>query len=450
MPLAQHELDASPVAGEIELWPQLKLTPQHERQWSEFKACMLWAVPSFSDIWLAMMVDKYCDHAWFTDRIPTAATDDKYLYINADWFFAMTLDEQLFVACHEVEHAMYGHAGTGYALSKAGEIRYNDGVVLPYDSELMNIAMDYVINDQLVQAKIGKMSEGGCHWPKVVNGDMGVLDAYRAIYRKPPPKGKGCGDPQEGNPQGKPVNPGPGKPFDKLLRPGQGRGKSANKAISERSQSEWDTTVTAAMESAKLRGQLPANLDRAFNKRLQPKADWRDLYMLAVSRKIGNDRYTWDILNQQLAYRRIGAPGRTSYGCDLVVIAVDTSGSINQRTLDVFLAETMALLEQAKPKRVVFAQCDTKIHEWDMIEGTDDLFGRKLKGGGGTKFFPVFDRIDAEDLTPDMLVYLTDLDGDFPSKPPSYPVVWGAVDRGEKVPPFGELVDVPAQAELTQ
>ena len=190
----------------------------------------------------------------------------------------------------------------------------------------------------------------------------------------------------------------PGKPFDKLLRPGQGRGKSANKAMSERSQSEWDTTVTAAMEAAKLRGQLPSNLDRAFNKRLQPKADWRDLYMLAVSRKIGNDRYTWDILNQQLAYRRIGAPGRTSYGCDLVVIAVDTSGSINQRTLDVFLAETMALLEQAKPKRVVFVQCDAKIHEWETIEGTDDLFGRKLKGGGGSRTEPVFERIEEEGL----------------------------------------------------
>ena len=129
MPLAQHEMDASPVAGEIELWPQLKLSPQHERQWSEFKAAMLWAVPSFSDIWLAMMVDKYCDHAWFTDRIPTALRPTtSILYINAGWFFALTLDEQLFVACHEVMHAMYGHAGTGYALSKAGEIRYNDGV----------------------------------------------------------------------------------------------------------------------------------------------------------------------------------------------------------------------------------------------------------------------------------------------------------------------------------
>ena len=380
MPLAQHEMEASPVAGEIELWPQLKLSAQHEKQWSEFKAAMLWAVPSFSDIWLAMMVDKYCDHAWFTDQIPTAATDDKYLYLNPDKFFSWTLDEQLFVACHEVEHAMYGHAGTGYSLSKAGEIRYADGVILPYDGDLMNIAMDYVINDQLIVAKIGRMPEGGCHFPKVVNGDMGVLDAYRAIY-KMSGGGGGGGKDGKGNPMG---NGGlPGTPFDKLLRPGQGRGKSANKAMSERSQSEWDTTVTAAMEAAKLRGQLPSNLDRAFNKRLQPKADWRDLYMLAVSRKIGNDRYTWDILNQQLAYRRIGAPGRTSYGCDLVVIAVDTSGSINQRTLDVFLAETMALLEQAKPKRVVFAQCDADIHEWSDSRGhRRSVMARRSKAVG--------------------------------------------------------------------
>jgi predicted metal-dependent peptidase len=444
MPLAQHELDTSPVAGEVELWPQLTLSATHAKQWSEFKACMLWAVPSFSDIWLAMMVDKNCDHAWFTDCIQTAATDDKYLYINPTWFFALTLDEQLFVACHEIEHAMFGHASLGWSLHKAGEIRYNDGVVLPYHSDLMNVAMDYVINAQLIEAKIGSMPEQGCYWPKVINGDMGVLDAYRICYKQ---QGGGGGGRGKGKGGGNSTGNLPGKPFDKLLRPGQGRGKSANKAVSERSQSEWDTTVTAAMESAKLRGQLPSNLDRAFNKRLQPKADWRDLYMLAVSRKIGNDRYTWDILNQQLAYRRIGAPGRTSYGCDLVVIAVDTSGSINQRTLDVFLAETMALLEQAKPKRVLFVQCDAEIHEWETIEGTDDLFGRKLKGGGGSRTEPVFERIDEEGITPDMLVYLTDLYVSFPEHAPSYPVVWGAVDRGENMPPFGELVDVPAQHE---
>ena len=327
MPLAQHETEASPVAGEIELWPQLKLTPQQEQRWSEFKACMLWAVPSFSDIWLGMMVDKYCDHAWFTDKIDTAATDDKYLYINPAWFFKLTLDEQLFVACHEVEHAMYGHAGTGWMLSKEGKIRYADGVELPYNGDLMNYAMDCVINAQLIDAKIGKMPEKGCYLPKVVNGDMGVLDAYRACYKENKKRGGGKdGQPKDG--------PGlPGNPWGKCLRPGQGRGKTASKAVSERSQSEWDTTVTAAMESAKLRGQLPANLDRAFTKKLNPKADWRDLFAVAVSRKIGNGRYTWATLDPQLVYRGIGSPGRVAFGCNLVVIVVDTSGSIDRKSV---------------------------------------------------------------------------------------------------------------------
>lgn len=444
---ATQVFDQSPVAGEIENWPQLKLTPAQEKQWGEFKACMLWAVPSFSDIWLAMMVDKYCDHAWFTDQIPTAATDDKYLYVNPTWFFKLTLDEQLFVACHEVEHAMYGHAGMGWILSKDEIIRYSDGLILPYNSDLMNYAMDFVINDQLIVAKIGKMPDGACHFPAVVNGDMGVLDAYRAIYKENKKRGGG----KDGQPKdGKGNNTLPGNSWGKCLRPGQGRGKSASKAVSERSQSEWDTTVTAAMESAKLRGQLPSNLDRAFNKRLSPKADWRDLYQLAMSKKVGNGRYTWATLDPQLVYRGIGSPGRVSYGCNLVVVAVDTSGSINQNTLNVFLTETTAFLELVRPKQVIFVQCDAQIHEWEEVDNGDDLYERKLKGGGGSRTEPVFERLDEEGLVPDLLVYLTDLYVSFPQFAPSYPVVWGAVDRGENVPPFGELVDVPSQVELTQ
>ena len=105
--------------------------------------------------------------------------------------------------------------------------------------------------------------------------------------------------------------PGSGKAFDKVLKPGEGAGKKPNKAMSERNQPEWDTTINAAMESAKLAGRLPANLERLFVKRLTPKADWRDLYALAISRKIGNDRYTWDRLEPQLIYRGIGAPERS-------------------------------------------------------------------------------------------------------------------------------------------
>lgn len=456
MPLVQTDLK-SPVAGSAGRWAKLKLSVVQEAAWSETKATMIWAVPSFSDIWLGLMCDKDHEMAWFTDNVPTAATDDKFLYVNAGWFFKQTLDERLFVCCHEIGHAMFGHGGLFYMLEKQGHIDYSDGVRLPFDFELMNMAADYVINDQLVTAKIGSMPEGGLHWPAKITGDMSVIDAYRVLHKfTPPGPNRGTSSGGRGTGQGRTTKngvdqgSGTGKSFDQVLKPGEGQGKTPTKAISERSQSEWDMTIQAAMESAKLRGQLPANLERIFSARLQPKADWRDLYMLAVSRKIGNDRYTWDKLEPQLIYRGIGAPGRTSYGCNLVVIAVDTSGSISQRTLDVFLAETTALLEQAKPKQVIFVQCDASVQEWDEIDGTDDLHGRKLKGGGGTDFTPVFERVYSEGLEPDLMVYLTDLMGSFPSVKPSYPVIWGCIDEAyakQSPPPFGEVVMVPPQHE---
>ena len=60
----------------------------------------------------------------------------------------------------------------------------------------------------------------------------------------------------------------------------------------------------------------------------------------------------------------------------------------------------------------------------------------------------MFDRIEEEMLEPDMLCYLTDAYVSFPSRAPSYPVVWGIVDNDNPNVPFGEVVNVPAQAEV--
>jgi predicted metal-dependent peptidase len=447
MPAVQV-FEKSPVAGDSGIWPKLKLSHQHDALWGETKGAMLWAVPCYADIWLSLMIDRDHEQAWFTDCISTCATDDKILYVNPEWYFKLTLDERLFVACHEIAHAMFNHAGVSYALSKEGKIVYSDGVTLPYDSNLMNSAMDYVINDQLVTAKIGKLPAKGLHWPSFISGNESVLDAYRKLYEvfKNNNGASKPGDENRTSEGGRTQGPGSGESFDKILKPGEGRGKTPSKAISERSQTEWDTTITAAMESAKLRGQLPDNLARIFTARLKPQADWRELYQMAVTRRLGNDRYTWSTLDPQLIYRGIGSPGRTVYGCNLLAIAVDTSGSITQKTLDVFLAETTELIEQARPKRIVFIQCDASVKEYDEVDGGDDLYGRKLKGGGGTAFAPVMERIEQEGDEPDMMIYFTDLYGSFPDKAPDYPVVWAVVDnKTPDPPPFGELVIIPPQ-----
>jgi len=63
-----------------------------------------------------------------------------------------------------------------------------------------------------------------------------------------------------------------------------------------------------------------------------------------------------------------------------------------------------------------------------------------LSGGGGTDFAPAFDWIAREGLRPDVVLYFTDAEGDFPPSPPPYPVLWLVKGRAEV--PWGERIQL--------
>jgi predicted metal-dependent peptidase len=70
--------------------------------------------------------------------------------------------------------------------------------------------------------------------------------------------------------------------------------------------------------------------------------------------------------------------------------------------------------------------------------------GRRLAGGGGTSFVPVFDwiarKVREGEAAPDALIYCTDGHGTFPPRAPDYPVVW-VVTRGSAARfPFGQVI----------
>lgn len=461
--------DAALVAGSTNRWPKLKLSSQHQKLWDETRAATLWSVPHFSDIWYSMMVDRDGQAAWFTDQVTYAATDDKIMYLNPESFFQWSIQERVFVCVHEIAHAMFNHCGFAYHLEKIGHARYSDGVELPISSELLNAAEDYIINDMLIAAKVGtrptftaaavarhKAPPGhpayqigdplGLHDPKLITGDMNVLQAYRILFLAS--GGKIGKDGQGIPPPGSHYRPGRGSgagSFDEHLPPGTGRGKDPEQAKSERNEQAWDNAITSAMASAKLRGQLPESLERRFLAKMQPQANWEDVYGLAVTRKVGNSAYSWELLDPQLMQRGIGSPGRTGFGCDLIIVAIDSSGSTFQSTVDIFIVETRAILETVRPKRVIVCQCDAEIKQWiELDPGAYDEMAVKIKGGGGTDFVPVFEKVLSEYENPDMLIYLTDMEGRFPDEAPQYPVVWGSTEK-DAVAPFGEVVFIPQQ-----
>lgn len=416
---------------------QVTLSPEDKRKWIETRSALLWTAPAFTHLLFSMLNPSKGElAATFTEDVPIAATDGSVLILNPKTFFKYTLAERIFITAHEVLHCVFNHCGMLRPFVNSKKVKFLDGSELPYDSGLMNVAMDLVINDLLIESKIGTFPKEGCHDPKIATHKDSFLDAYRKIFKQQ----------QGGGGKGPGGNPGGGKGFDQLLDPGTSQGKNPDQAVQDRSQTAWDTAVAAAMAAAKSQGKLPAALERMFTDILEPQASWQDLIRALFARKVGSGSYDWRKPDRRLIQRDIYAPQRSGHGCGDVVVAVDTSGSIGQRELDVCFAELRGILEDARPNKVYLVWCDAKVHGVDELDQASELSGLKPKGGGGTRFEPVFEWIDEQGVTPDALVYLTDGWGSFPKDAPRYPVIWGALMDDVKYP-FGDVVAIPVKAK---
>lgn len=409
----------------------IELTPTQEKLWQDTRVALLWKCPAFTHLLFSMLDTVGSKHvALFTKDVPVAATDGRALLLNPDTFFKeYNLYERVFIGAHEILHCVFNHCNLGWNFSKRGKVPYPDGTTLPYDHKLMNVAMDLVINDALVEAEVGTMPKDALHDPKLVTAKDSFTEAYRKIYQQA--QGKGGG--------------GYGSGFDQHLAPGSADGKDSHTAAQERNETEWQTAVAQAATAAKVQGKLPAALERLLAEVLTPKVDWREHIQALFARRLGSGSYDWRRPDRRLIVQDIYAPGRSGFGAECVVVAIDTSGSIGQRELDMFMAEVSGILEEIRPKRLACIMCDAKIHKVHELDNAADLRSVKLVGGGGTDFRPVFDWIAKEGLTPDALVYLTDLLGAFPSRAPNYPVIWGNIYPDAKAP-FGDVVIVPKQA----
>lgn len=428
------------------------LNKEQEKLWAETRVALSWHCPAFTHIFMTMLNgsgSKYI--AMFTKSVPIAATDGESLILNPDTFFKFSLPKRLFIVAHEIMHCVFNHCVIMYNYHQAGYVTYSDGKKLPYSQELMNVALDYIINDVLIDAKVGEFDKEWLHKPELVTKADSGVDAYRKLFKSqppPPPQGSPSKQPPDltsaGNNQ---------KGFDEHLKPGESQGKNPVEASNERSDARWQVEIAAAANLQKLAGKNTPGLEQLFKEILTPVVDWTDKLKATMARKLGSDRYEWRKPDRRLIVRDIYAPSRSGHGCGTVVIAVDTSGSIvsNPKQLDAFMAEVYGILSDAKPRELVILWCDAAIHNVDPCETVEDLNvirRRGVGGGGGTDFRPVFEWISDNQVEPDTLVFLTDGLGDFPSYTPKHPTIWGWVpERGYKVNfPFGDVIEIPKQA----
>ena len=218
-------------------------------------------------------------------------------------------------------------------------------------------------------------------------------------------------------------------PFEQSLRPEE----------MEMLATQWQQRLASAAQQAMHAGKLSAELVRLVDFLLQPKLPWRSLLAQHLSATARND-YSYARPSSRRGDPAV-FPGLRSEEVDLVV-AVDTSGSIDEAEIEEFFAEINAIKGQIRA-RIALLCCDVEIaaetpvffEPWDEFD-----FEPQVLGGGGTDFRPVFEWIDQQDISPDSLVYFTDACGDFPAQEPAYPTLW-LVKGGQDVP-FGERIQL--------
>ena len=182
-------------------------------------------------------------------------------------------------------------------------------------------------------------------------------------------------------------------------------------------------------------GTLPKDLKYLVPEYFSNKIDWRDILYRYIASYAKSD-FSFMPPNKKYLYRGIYLPSLTS-NLLRIVIAIDTSGSIDESMLSIFLGEVQSITQQYPNYEIDIITADSKIQSHQIFLSGEDL-NYEITGRGGTDFTVVFDYIDNYIDYPTILLYFTDGFGEFPQYEPSYDIAW--ILPTDVDIPFGEKI----------
>jgi len=212
---------------------------------------------------------------------------------------------------------------------------------------------------------------------------------------------------------------------------------------SSTTQESWKGAAANAVRKFSEGGSVSAAIAEMVDGLVDPKMTWREelrKYMTTISR----DDFSWEKPNRRFVCQGLYLPSAHSEKMGDIVLAIDTSGSINKKALEMFMSEVRSILEEVEFDSLQILQCNTRVVSAEQFFPGDEI-STEVKGGGGTRFQPVFDWVEEYAFTPDVLLYFTDLAIPEQHKPkdPGYPVLWiegPVISKYRKQPEFGEVI----------
>ena len=353
---------------------------------------MLMSAPFFGNLATRLIIKDA------TSWCPTAATDGKYFYYNKHFVAALSDAECVFLMGHEVLHCVYDHMDA----NRRGDRH----------PVLWNVANDYVINGDLIDARVGeeiklvqichdwkyrgKISEetyDDLYQQAKEDGRIMEMDSFDVHLDREEGDDEGSGSASKGNTDGDEDGDGPAK------------------YTAEEKEKISQEFKNATMQAAKAAGagNLPGGVKRALDHLLNPQLDWRQLIAMQIQSVIRSD-YTMMNPSRKGLNEGFYLPGMDRETTIDVAISMDVSGSIYDTMLRDFLSEVKGIMDQYTDFRIHLFCFDTEVHNPVTFtpHNMEEFMEYDIQGGGGTEFDCVFDYMKEAGIVPKKHIMFTD------------------------------------------
>lgn len=340
------------------------------------------------------------------DNIPTACTNGRDVHYGRAFVDGLSDSDLRGVILHEAKHKMYRHLLTWKHLNKISPTKANH-------------ACDYVINLEIIDE--GEASNNFVTLPKGALIDqkyrgMNSADVFNLLPDMPEMGG-----------------------FD------DHDWESAEEMTEEEKRELMSEMDQAIRQGAILAGKVGGSLNRSFDDLLSAKVNWKDALREFVSAVCkGKDDTTWAKPNRRWLQHDIYMPSTISETMGRVVIAIDTSGSIEGAILNRFLSEVSSIMENVNPEQVDLIYWDHEVagHEIYGLNDADKMrTSTKPRGGGGTSPSCITKYMHKHKIEPVCAIVLTDgwVGSDWGGHW-NCPVLWTIVGNPSANPAIGSAI----------
>ncbi len=325
------------------------------------------------------------------DDIEAFSSDGASFKYNSDYLKELTTQEVEFVLASSAMH---------YALSHKNRINKRE-------DWLWQLATDYAINSILVKNDLFA--------PKKINLDKRFDGLYAeeiyAILESEIDE----------------------KEFSKQEK----KNREKQKVSSSDKESNDEEFLSQVTQKIKNQGDLPKDLKRVFPEFFIDTIDWRDELHRYLNLHAKED-YQFFPPNKKYIHQGFSLPSLKSELLKIVV-AIDTSGSIDKELLATFFAHFQSICESFRSYEIDLIECGAKIHSHKVFYPGDKI-EYKAVGGGGTDFRPLFEYVDKNIPDVQIVVYFTDGFGSFPLFAPTYDMLWVMPEKIDV--PFGDILRI--------